>query len=143
MTTHNNNNNNNNNNTFFFSTLSEQCLNTVHKELNILAHEVLKISPIDFSITCGYRSELYQKKLYNEGKSKTLNSKHTQCKAIDFVPYINNKQDFTAIKEAYIITGLFIAKAKELDIKIRTGALWNYDNTKENMFEDVWHVEMD
>ena len=53
----------NNNNNFIFSASSEQQLNTVHKDLNILAHEVLKISPIDFSITCGYRSELYQKKL--------------------------------------------------------------------------------
>ena len=41
----------NNNNNFIFSTSSEQQLNTVHKDLNILAHEVLKISPIDFSIT--------------------------------------------------------------------------------------------
>lgn len=35
---------------FKFSTKSEQLLNTVQKELNVLAHEVIKISPIDFSI---------------------------------------------------------------------------------------------
>ena len=39
------------NNKYHFSTLSEQILYTFHRDLNILAHKVLVISPIDFAIT--------------------------------------------------------------------------------------------
>ena len=125
-----------------FSTSSEQILNTVHKDLNILAHEVLKISPIDFSITEGYRSKNRQEYLYKTGKSKTLNSKHTELKAIDICPYINNKLDYEATNDLFIIIGLFIAKAKELNINIRVGALWDNDSVKNNEFVDGWHIEL-
>ena len=46
---------------FKFSTKSEQLLNTVCKELNLLSHEVIKISPIDFSITEGFRDRMKAK----------------------------------------------------------------------------------
>ena len=36
---------------YSFSKKSKQILSKVHKDLNALANEVLKISPIDFSIT--------------------------------------------------------------------------------------------
>ena len=130
------------NNKYHFSTLSEQILNTVHRDLNILAHKVLEISPIDFSITEGYRSQKRQEHLFKEGKTKTLNSKHTELKAIDICPYINNKLDYEATNDLFIIIGLFIAKAKELNINIRTGALWDNDSVKNNEFVDGWHVEL-
>ena len=130
------------NSRYKFSTLSEQILNTVHKDLNILAHEVLEISPIDFSITEGYRSKKRQEYLYKTGKSKTLNSKHTELKAIDICPYINNKLDYEATNDLFIIIGLFIAKAKELNINIRVGALWDDGSVKNNEFVDGWHIEL-
>ena len=129
-------------NKYNFSTLSEQLLNTVHRDLNILAHEVLKISPIDFSITEGYRSKKRQEYLYKEGKSKTLNSKHTELRAIDICPYINNKLDYEATNDLFIIIGIFMAKAKELNINIRVGALWDNDSVKNNDFVDGYHVEL-
>lgn len=127
---------------YHFSITSEQLLNTVHKELNILAHEVLKISPVDFAITEGYRSKERQKYLYENGKTKTLNSKHSELKAIDICPYINGKLDYEARDDLFLIVGLFIAKAKELKINIRTGALWGGDNIKNNSFIDGYHIEL-
>ena len=124
------------NSRYKFSNLSEQILNTVHKDLNILAHKVLEISPIDFSITEGYRSKNRQEYLYKTGKSKTLNSKHKELKAIDICPYINNKLDYEATNDLFIIISLFIAKAKELNINIRVGVLWDNDNVKNNEFVD-------
>ena len=130
------------NSKYKFSTLSEQLLNTVHRDLNVLAHEVLKISPIDFAITEGYRSQARQEYLYKEGKSKTLNSKHTELKAIDICPFINGKKDYEATNDLFIIIGLFIAKSKELNINIRVGALWDNNSIKNNEFVDGWHVEL-
>ena len=83
------------------------------------------MSLIDFAITEGYRSQVKQEYLYKTGKSKTLKSKHTELKAIDICPYINNKLDYEATNDLFIIVGLFIAKAKELNINIRVGALWD------------------
>ena len=48
---------------FKFSVRSEQKLNTVHRDLGIIARKVIEITPIDFSITCGYRSQQEQMRL--------------------------------------------------------------------------------
>lgn len=125
---------------FKFSTKSEQLLNTVYKELNILAHEVIKISPIDFSITEGFRDRMKQKELYNEGKSRTLKSKHCECKAIDIMCCKEGYKE--PLRDIYIVIGLFLAKAKELNINIRVGALWDNNSTKNNNFIDAFHIEL-
>ena len=125
---------------FKFSTKSEQLLNTVYKELNILAHEVIKISPIDFSITEGFRDRMKQKELYNEGKSRTLKSKHCECKAIDIICCKEGYKE--PLRDIYIVIGLFLAKAKELNINIRVGALWDNNSTKDNNFIDAFHIEL-
>lgn len=125
---------------FKFSTKSEQLLNTVYKELNILAHEVIKISPIDFSITEGFRDRMKQKELYNEGKSRTLKSKHCECKAIDIMCCKERYKE--PLRDIYIVIGLFLAKAKELNINIRVGALWDNNSTKDNNFIDAFHIEL-
>lgn len=129
---------------FKFSIKSEQMLNTVQKELNVLAHEVIKISPIDFSITEGYRSRMKQKELYTNGKSKIDGenklSKHQLGKAIDIVCCKEGYKE--PLRDIYIVIGLFIAKAKELNINIRVGALWNKSSTKDNIFIDAFHIEL-
>ena len=129
---------------FKFSTKSEQLLNTIQKELNILAHEVIKISPINFSITEGHRSKMKQKELYADGKSKIDGEiklgKHQLGKAIDIVCC---KEGYTEpLRDIYIVIGLFIAKAKELNINIRVGALWKKSSTKDNDFIDAFHIEL-
>ena len=128
---------------FNFSTKSEQLLNTVQKELNVLAHEVIKISPINFQITEGYRDRMRQKELYAEGKSKIDGEiklgKHQLGKAVDIVCC---KEGYTEpLRDIYIVIGLFIAKAKELNINIRVGALWDKTSTKDNNFIDAFHIE--
>lgn len=129
-------------NKYIFSNRSEQLLNTVRLELNNLAHRVLEISPIDFSITEGYRDRERQKQLYEEGKSKTLNSKHCTGQAIDIVPYINNRADFEAINDCCLIIGIFYTLAKQMNLRIRVGALWDSSSIENNTFKDVWHVEV-
>ena len=54
---------------------------------------------------------------------------------------INNKLDYEATNDLFIIVGLFIAKAKELNINIRVGALWDNDSVKNNSFVDggMWN----
>jgi peptidoglycan L-alanyl-D-glutamate endopeptidase CwlK len=127
---------------FKFSESSEQYLNTVVLELTKIAHRVLEISPIDFAITSGFRSRGEQEKLYRDGKSRTLDSKHCQSKAIDFVPCHNGLQDFSAVEDCLIIAGLFYGVAASLGYKLRLGAIWDNSGYNDNKFVDVYHVEL-
>jgi hypothetical protein len=124
---------------FKFSQSSVDKLNTVNPQLKLLAEEVLKISPVDFVITEGIRTKEKQLELYNQGKSKTLQSKHLSRKdrgikltntsindlkadnsiedlgeAIDICPVINGKLDYMAESDLFFLVGLFYAKAIEL-----------------------------
>ena len=125
---------------FKFSNKSLEKLNSVDPKLKFLAEEVLKISPIDFSITCSLRKKEEQEQLVKEGKSKTIYSKHLLGKAIDILPC---KEKYNQSKDIFILVGLFIAVAKQLNIKIRVGALWDYNSTKDNNFIDAYHIQVE
>jgi peptidoglycan L-alanyl-D-glutamate endopeptidase CwlK len=133
------------NNMFNFSQSSLNKLSTVNPSLQLLAKEVIKISPIDFAITSGIRTKEEQIKLFKEGKSKCdgINniSKHQTGDAMDICPCLNGKLDYTAENDLYFIIGLFYAEAKEMGLKIRVGALWDGESIKGNRWVDGWHVE--
>lgn len=125
---------------FKLSNKSKQRLNTVDERLLYLVNEVIKISPIDFGITEGYRSTERQQELFREGKSKcdgiTSRSRHQDGKAIDFVCYDPNTNKITWEKEYYIeIADIFKKKAIELNIPIRCGV--DFKN-----FFDGPHIEL-
>lgn len=125
---------------FKFSQKSLEKLASVDVKLQTLAKKVLEISPIDFSITCGLRTKEEQEQLVKEGKSKTIYSKHLLGKAIDILPC---KEKYNKPTDIFILVGLFIAKAKELNINIRVGALWDYNSTKDNNFIDAYHIQVE
>ena len=128
---------------FKLSKNSEDLLNTVDKDLQDLTRAVIKVSPFDFAITCGYRSQLLQEKYYKEGKTKTMSSKHTEGLAIDIVPFINGKQNYDAVEELLEILGAFKVVANQMNIKIRCGDNWNNGKLiKENSFIDMYHIEL-
>lgn len=52
---------------------------------------VLHAEGIDLMPTCFYRSQAEQQVVFNQGKSKTLNSMHTEWAAMDFVLIKNNQ----------------------------------------------------
>lgn len=133
---------------FKFSQQSLNKLNTVDPQLQILAHEVLKISPYDFAITEGLRTLEKQQELFKQNKPNKIitkcdginnKSKHQEGKAIDIMIYIQeidktDKTDKTTTnkptgriigtwEEKYYreIATIFKQKAKELNINIRWG----------------------
>lgn len=115
-------------------------LNGVDKRLVNLAKQVAKITPIRFQITEGIRTKERQEQLVKEGKSKTLNSKHLQGLAVDIM---SCKEGYSQAKDIFILVGLFIAVAKQLNINIRVGALWDYNSTKDNNFIDAYHIQVE
>ena len=120
-------------------------LNGVDKRLVDLTKQVAKITPIRVQITEGFRDRMRQKELYAEGKSKIDGEvklgKHQLGKAVDIVCC---KEGYTEpLRDIYIVVGLFNAVAKQLNIKIRVGALWDKTSTKDNNFLDAFHIEVE
>lgn len=82
---------------FQFSKASNAKLNTCHPELQIIMREAIKVSPIDFGIAEGYRSEVRQRYLFSIGRSKIdgINrlSKHNHkpSMAVDIFPWTPDK----------------------------------------------------
>ena len=130
---------------FELDTKSLNRLHGVDKRLVDLTKQVAKITPIRFQITEGYRDRMRQKELYAEGKSKIDGEiklgKHQLGKAIDIVCC---KEGYTEpLRDIYIVIGLFLAKAKELNINIKVGALWDNNSTKDNNFIDAFHIQVE
>jgi peptidoglycan L-alanyl-D-glutamate endopeptidase CwlK len=127
---------------------SEQRLNTVHKNLGILAREVFnklkKIdSPITFKVTCGLRSEQEQNQLYKTRKSPLDGyekiSKHQTGEAIDILAFYEGEYTFE-IKYYYALGMAFLLIAFEKGIKIKWGGFFKRkDGTP---FEDGMHIEL-
>ena len=88
----------------------------------------LKAKGIDVMPFSFYRSPKEQARLFKEGKTKTLHSKHQQWLAIDFVIVKDNKLIWERCKE-YEILG---EEAKSL------GLIWGGDWKDLN---DIYHVE--
>lgn len=130
---------------FELDTKSLNRLNGVDKRLVDLTKQVAKITPIRFQITEGYRDRMRQKELYAEGKSKIDGEiklgKHQLGKAVDIVCCKEGYKE--PLRDIYIVVGLFIAVAKQLNIKIRVGALWDNNSTKDNNFIDAFHIQVE
>ena len=78
---------------FKFGRKSLENLKSVDERLVVLAEEVLKTTPYDFGITCGFRTVEEQQKMYERGVSKCdgiiKKSKH-QCLSKDTEILTNN-----------------------------------------------------
>lgn len=61
---------------FVFGQRSRLMLVGVHPDLVLVVSRALLYSPIDFAVTEGLRDAERQRKLFAEGRSKTLRSKH-------------------------------------------------------------------
>lgn len=55
---------------FYYSKQSLKKLERLHPNLVAFAKELIKISPFDFSITCGMRTAKEQNELYQQGRTK-------------------------------------------------------------------------
>jgi hypothetical protein len=128
---------------FTFGDRSKALLEDIRPELRILAENVIRISSVDFAITSALRTREEQRKLYDLGKSRTLNSKHLDGRALDFVPWCGGIAHPEDIGSCGLIAGLFTALALEqLQLRIRVGILWDSNLVSANQFLDAYHIEL-
>lgn len=125
-----------------FSKTSLDKLATVHPDLQMLFHQVVK--EFDCKVIEGYRGQEAQEKAYAEGKTKLAwpHSMHnrTPSLAIDVAPYPINWQDPNRF---LFFAGFVMGTAHNLGIKILWGGDWNHDyQVNDNKFDDLVHFEL-
>lgn len=101
----------------------------VDPRLVAVVKRAIEISPQDFSVHDGLRTEAEQTELVRRGASQTMNSMHRKQAdgfghAVDLVPYINGKLrwEWDAI---YPIAAAVKFAAAELRVNIRWGGCWD------------------
>ena len=67
---------------------SLQRLQGVHPDLAKVIHRAAALSPIEFRVIEGLRTEKRQRELVASGASKTMNSRHLTGHAVDLAPYV-------------------------------------------------------
>lgn len=107
----------------------------VHPDLVRVVNEAIKITPIDFGITCGTRTLAQQRVLVATGKSQTMNSRHLTGHAVDVVAMIDGKASWE-MKDYKTIALAFKRAAKSIGIPIKWGGEWSG-------FPDGPHFELD
>lgn len=120
-------------------------LNDVNPALVDVCQTALEYGVMDFTVIEGLRSYERQQMLFNNGKSKTMNSKHLMqddgfSHAVDIVPW---PIDWKDTGRFYILNGIMRAAAAELGVTIRTGADWDNDGLiQDQTFHDLPHYEL-
>ena len=143
-------------------------IETCHKDLQLIAHESIKVTQVDFTVIEGARTEDRQQDLFNKGKSKVNPLKYTPevlvtkgmhivneyrklSDAFDFIAYVPNKPKlaFDVVHLLYLI-GVFTSVAERLHQEgrishhLRSGANWDMDGELkyDQTFFDAPHVEL-
>ena len=118
-----------------FGAASALKLSQVHPDLQKVFKEAISDAPFDFSITCGLRTKEEQKKLFDAGKSKTMNSRHLTGNAVDVCVLIDGKASW-AFENYSRLSEHILKTAKELSIPVVWGGSWE-------SFKDGPHFELD
>ena len=119
---------------------SEERLAGVDKRLVDTVKEVAKWLPIQ--VTEGLRAPERQAALVKAGKSKTLNSKHLEGKAVDLV-WIEDGKAIWDAKFYFMVAGAMFEAARLAGVKLRWGGNWKQDlRLNENSFNDFVHFEI-
>jgi len=114
---------------FKLSSRSLGKLEGVHRDLVGTVMLAIRLTKVDFGITCGLRTLEEQKRLVATGRSQTMNSKHIPqsdeySHAVDVLAYIDG--DVCWELNVYDdICDAMAAAAKETGTAIKWGAAWS------------------
>jgi peptidoglycan LD-endopeptidase CwlK len=127
-----------------WSNSSKSRLARVHPAIVRVLNETLPLQ--DCTVIYGARTPEEQKKLFDQGLSRTLHSKHFinphdgYAHAVDIAPY---PIDWENSKRFYYLAGLIMAKADCLHVKLRWGGNWDMDEDFDDQsFMDLAHFEL-
>lgn len=138
---------------FTFSERSLNNLKGVHPKLVAVVKRALVLSPIDFTVLEGVRSQARQDELWAQGRTKpgpvvtwvqTSGTHGIQADgyghAVDLAPYPIDWNDFERFDQ---LATVMFAAAKELGVTLRWGGNWDMDDLLHEKGEsDSPHFEL-
>ena len=126
---------------FRLSTRSMSRLEGINSDLITVVTEAIKLTKVDFGVTCGMRTVEEQEKLVASGASQTMKSKHLEGRAVDLVAYVGSSVTWQL--NMYDDLADSMAKAaKDLGVPLKWGAAWSvgdiskYEGTMEDAMND-------
>jgi peptidoglycan L-alanyl-D-glutamate endopeptidase CwlK len=120
-------------------------LQGVHPDLVRLVMRTLDISPLDFAIIQGVRTQDEEREDIAKGLSQTTHSRHLVGMAVDFMAFVNGKGCWLdnvpegtalALHPYHQIAAAFKQASTELNIPIVWGGTWK-------TLVDLDHIELD
>lgn len=118
-----------------FGERSEKNLVGVHPDLVKVMRLAIERTTVDFGITEGLRTKERQKELFDQKKSRTMNSRHLTGHAVDVMAYVNGKGSW--LWDLYEAINKAVQEAAdELKVPIVWGGSWA-------SFRDGPHFELD
>lgn len=126
--------------TFQLSQRSLGRLDGIDGKLHTVVCEAIKLSNVDFGVTCGLRTVSEQEALVARGASQTMKSLHLEGKAVDVVAYIGSRISWELNLYDDIADAMKQA-ASDHDVKLRWGAAWHknltdWTDTSENLMNE-------
>lgn len=109
--------------TYAFSDRSRERMKGLHPDLVAVMERAIQITPIDFTVIEGLRTEARQKVLVAQGKSQTMNSRHLTGHAIDVAPVVKGRVSWDW-KHYYPLAKAIKQAASDLGVNIEWGGDW-------------------
>lgn len=139
---------------FKFGARSLDNLVGVHPELVNIVHDAMELQIMDFSVVEGLRSIKQQKLYVEQGRSRTMNSKHIRqdsgySHAVDLYPYpvdmkLVNRGDMREVSRFGMLAGIMLSCAKQRGINLTWGADWDRDGVVlDHTFYDAPHFQIE
>ena len=108
---------------FKLSKRSKSRMQGVHPDLVAVVNRAIEITPIDFGVSEGLRTEERQKKLLAEGKSRTMKSRHLIGEAVDVYAWVDGGVSWD-VKYYHKIADAMKEAAEDLNVQITWGGDW-------------------
>lgn len=120
---------------FVLSARSLKNLEGVHPDLVKVVHAAIKVTEVDFVVTCGARTLAQQQELFAKGATKTLKSRHLTGHAVDVAALLEGNVVWAPFAYRRVAQA-FKRAAYEHGVKIVWGGDWE-------TFVDMPHFELD
>lgn len=103
---------------------SRKELEGVDQRLVMVVEAAIEMSTVDFAVHDGGRTVEEQRKLVEQGYSKTMNSKHLEGRAVDLVPFIEGKLRWWW-PQIYEVAAAMYLSARLCRVPIKWGCVWD------------------
>jgi len=129
---------------FRLSTRSMSRLEGINSDLITVVTEAIKLTNVDFGVTCGMRTVEEQEKLVASGASQTMKSKHLEGRAVDLVAYVGSSVTWQ-LNMYDDLADAMAAAAGKLNVPLKWGAAWSVGNIAEwdGTMEDAMNSYVD